>query len=437
MVRDTSAMEEAGRRPHVVIVGAGFGGLAAAKALADRPVDITIVDRQNHHLFQPLLYQVATAALNPSNIAQPVRHILAKQVNCRALLAEVRNVDVAERRVETSLGPIDYDYLVLATGATHAYFGNDHWAPHAPGLKTIDDALEIRRRILLAFEAAESLPDDATDDRDDIAERERLMTFVVVGAGPTGVEMAGAIREIATESLRRDFRRIDTADCRVLLIEAGPSVLPPFPVKLQRSAERQLTALGVDVRTATRVTDITAEGVTTTAGFIPSATVVWAAGVAASPLAALVATDTDRSGRVVVGHDLTLPGHPDVFVIGDMAAAVDAAGTAVPGVAPAAEQGGEHAAACVVADFEARPRPSFRYRDKGSMATIGRSKAVANLGPRLQFGGRLAWLLWGAVHVWSLVEFRSRLRTMSNWNWQYFTGHRGARLITGVDRSPQ
>jgi len=415
-------------RPHVVIVGAGFGGLAAAKALADEPVDITIVDRQNHHLFQPLLYQVATAALNPSDIAQPVRHILAKQTNCRPLLADVTDVDRERREVRTSVGALPYDYLILATGATHAYFGRDDWAEHAPGLKTIDDALDIRRRILLAFEDAE-LTESAE-------ERERLMTFVVVGAGPTGVEMAGAIREIATESLRRDFRRIDTADSRVLLVEAGPAVLPPFVEKLQRSATRQLEQLGVDVRTGTRVTDIGAEGVTTTGGFIPAATVVWAAGVAASPLGARVANETDRSGRVPVSDDLSLTDDDRVFVIGDLAAMRNPDGSMVPGVAPAAEQGGDHVAECIAADLGGGARPRFVYKDKGSMATIGRSKAVADLGWRFKFGGRLAWVLWGAVHVWSLIEFRSRLRTMSSWNWQYWTGHRGARLITGSFRRP-
>lgn len=416
-------MTPVSERPHVVVVGAGFGGLAAAKALADAPVDVTIVDRQNHHLFQPLLYQVATAGLNPSDIAQPVRHILAKQPNCRPLLADVTGIDATAQRIETSVGVIAYDYLVLATGATHAYFGNDHWAAHAPGLKTIEDALDIRRRILLAFERAESA--ESADNR------EQLMTFVVVGAGPTGVEMAGAIREIATRTLRRDFRRIDTTASEVLLVEAGPAVLPPFPPRLQRSAEKQLRHLGVDVRTNTRVTDISAEGVTTDRGFIPTATVVWAAGVAASPLGARLDGETDRSGRVVVGTDLSLAAYENVFVIGDLAAATDGEGTAVPGVAPAAEQGGEHVARCIAADLAATARPTFVYDDKGSLATIGRSKAVADLGPRLRFGGHMAWLVWWIVHIWSLVGFRSRIRTMGSWAWQYWTGHRSARLITG------
>ncbi len=420
--------QQCSKSRRVVIVGAGFGGLAAAKALADAPVEVTLVDRRNHHLFQPLLYQVATAGLNPSDIAQPIRRILAKQANCQPVLADVTGVDTTEQLVATTAGPLPYDFLILATGATHAYFGNDHWAEHAPGLKSVEDALDIRRRILLAFERADLAMSDE--------ERRRQMTFVVVGAGPTGVEMAGAIREIATETLRRDFRRIDTTTSQVLLIEAGPAVLPPFPETLQRSATKQLEHLGVDVRTDTRVTDISAEGVTTSSGFIPAATAIWAAGVAASPLGSQIAADTDRSGRAVVQSDLSLAEHPNVFAVGDVAAATDAEGTQVPGVAPAAEQGGQHAAACIKADLAGSNRPAFVYKDKGSMATIGRSKAVADLGPKLRFGGRAAWLLWGVVHVWSLIGFRSRIRTMSSWNWQYITGQRGARLITGDSSQP-
>lgn len=418
-----AAQDRSEHRPHVVIIGAGFGGLAAAKALAEAEVDITIIDRHNHHLFQPLLYQVATAGLNPSDIAQPVRHILAKQANCQPVLAEVSGVDLAGLVVHTSVGEFSCDYIVLATGATHAYFGHDGWAEHAPGLKSIDDALDIRRRILLAFERAELAESDE--------ERRRQMTFVVVGAGPTGVEMAGAIREIATQTLHRDFRKIDTTVSDVLLVEAGPAVLAPFPEKLQLAATRQLEHLGVDVRTNTMVTDISAEGVSTSAGYIPTATVVWAAGVAASPLGADVAEETDRSGRAVVTPDLSVAEHPRVFAIGDVAAASNPDGSPIPGVAPAAEQGGEHVAACIGADMDGRQRPDFRYKDKGSMATIGRSKAVADLGPKLQFSGTPAWLLWCLVHVWSLIGFRSRLRTMGSWNWQYLTGQRGARLITG------
>ncbi len=412
--------------PRVVIVGAGFGGLAAAKKLADQPVEVTLIDRNNHHLFQPLLYQVATAGLNPSDIAAPIRSILAKQENCRALLAEVTGIDKESQQVLTSVGPFDYDYLILATGATHAYFGNDHWEEHAPGLKSIEDALDIRRRILLAFEKAELAESEE--------ERERLMTFVVVGAGPTGVEMAGAIREIATRTLKKDFHRIDTTtQSQVILIEAGPSVLPPFPPKLQRSATEQLFHMAVDIRTDTRVTDITDAGVTTTMGFIPAETVVWAAGVAASPLGRELADDCDRSGRCPVTADLSIDGHPNVFAIGDVASVVDAESKAVPGVAPAAEQGGEHVVACIAADLEGLQRPTFIYTDKGSMATIGRSKAVAMIGNKIQFGGTAAWALWGLVHVASLISFRSKVRTMSSWIWQYLTDQRNARLITGND----
>ena len=407
----------------VVIVGAGFGGLAAAKALADAPVEITIVDRQNHHLFQPLLYQVATAALNPSDIAQPIRHILASQQNIQPILAEVTSIDAEAQVVETTAGPLEFDYLILATGATHAYFGNDHWAEHAPGLKSVEDALDIRRRILLAFEQAE-----LTNDAD---ERARLMTFVVVGAGPTGVEIAGAIREIATKTLRNDFRRIDTTTSRVQLIEAGPAVLATFPEKLQQSAMAQLESLGVEVRTNTMVTNISADGVTTSDGYVETATVIWAAGVSASPLGSQLTNETDRSGRAIVEPDLSISGHRSIFAVGDVAAATDANNVAVPGVGGAAVQGGEHAAASILADLDGSERPLFTYNDKGSMATIGRSKAIADLGPRLRFGGRIAWLLWGAVHVWLLIDFRSKLRTMGSWTWLYLTGSRSARLITG------
>ncbi len=411
------------RRPHVVVVGCGFGGLAVVRALADVDVDITVIDRQNHHTFQPLLYQVATAGLNPSDIAQPIRHILRRQSNCKVLLDEVTGFDLDTRSVLTGSRSVNYDYLVLATGATHSYFGHDDWERHARGLKTIDDALEIRRRILLAFERAE-----ATEDS---VERERLMTFVVVGAGPTGVELAGAVQEIAMRTLRHDFRSIDSRDSTVILVEAGPRVLSTFPESLSRSAARQLAKLGVEVRVDSPVTDISARHVTTTQGVIPAATVMWGAGVRASALGSAVSSDTDRAGRVRVEADLSLRDHGDVFVIGDLAAATDADGAPVPGVAPAAQQGGRHVAAAIRADLAGRSRPMFVYRDKGSLATIGRSAAVADLGPRLRFGGYLAWLIWWVVHIWSLIDFRSRFRAMSGWGWQYWTGRRNARLITG------
>ena len=411
-------------KTRVVIVGAGFGGLAAAKSLSDLDVDITVIDRSNHHLFQPLLYQVATAGLNPSDIAQPIRKILAKQSNCHPVLAEVTAVDKDAQVVETTVGPFEYDYLIVATGAKHAYFGNDHWEEHAPGLKTIEDALTIRRRMLLAFEKAE-----ITTSQE---ERERLMTFVVVGAGPTGVEMAGAIREIATRTLHQDFQNIDTVtQSQVILIEAGPAVLPPFSEKLQRSANDQLAQMAVDIRTDTMVTDIDENGVTTTMGYIPAGTVVWAAGVSASPLGQALGGETDRSGRAVVEKDLSLSGYPNLFVIGDVASVVDGENKTVPGVAPAAEQGGEHVAASIKADLDGTSRPIFIYNDKGSMATIGRSKAVAMIGDKVQFGGYAAWALWGLVHVASLIGFRSKVRTMTSWIWQYLTDQRSARLITG------
>lgn len=405
------------------MIGCGFGGLAATRALADVEVDITVIDRENHHTFQPLLYQVASAGLNPSDIAQPIRHILRKQKNTRVVLDEVTAIDLDSKRVTAGSDSFDYDHLIVATGATHSYFGNDEWAVFAPGLKSVDDALDIRRRILLAFERAE-----ISDDAD---ERERLMTFVVVGAGPTGVELAGAVKEIATKTLREDFRSIDTTTSRVVLLEAGPRVLAAFPEKLSASAEKQLTKLGVEVQTGAAVTAIDEHGVTTEAGSIASATVLWGAGVAASPLGRRLTEDVDRSGRVRVTNQLTLPGHPEVFVIGDLAAAVED-GKPVPGVAPAAQQGGRHAAACIAADLAGEPRPTFSYRDKGSMATIGRSKAVADLGPRLQFGGYPAWLVWWAVHIITLIDFRSKLSAMGSWGWQYLTGQRIARLITGL-----
>jgi NADH:ubiquinone reductase (H+-translocating) len=409
-------------RPHVIVVGCGFGGLAATRALADVDVDVTVIDRENHHTFQPLLYQVATAGLNPSDIAQPIRSIVRKQDNTRVMLGEVIDIDLDASTVATVDDVVGFDYLVLATGATHSYFGRDDWAEIAPGLKSIDDALEIRRRILIAFERAEVTIDPV--------ERERLMTFVVVGAGPTGVELAGAVKEIATKTLRRDFRSIDTTASRVVLVEAGPRVLGTFPAELSASAERQLRELGVEVLTSTPVTDIDAGGVTVPAGSIPAATVLWGAGVAASPLGRSVVADVDRSGRVPVTAELTIAGHPNVFVIGDLAA-VTSSGEPVPGVAPAAQQGGRHAARCIVADLARTRRPVFTYRDKGSLATIGRSAAVADLSPRLRFGGHIAWVVWWLVHIWSLVDFRSRFRAMAGWGWQYWTGRRTARLITG------
>ncbi len=418
----------------VVVVGAGFAGLDAVKELEDAPVEVTLLDRRNHHLFQPLLYQVATAGLNPSDIAQPIRHVVGGQRNCRVLMADVADVDLDARRLQTDLGPIDYDYLIVATGATHDYFGNQEWARHAPGLKTVEDALDIRRRLLTAFERAET-----TADR---TERQQHMTFVVVGAGPTGVELAGAIKEIATHSLSGDFRVIDTSEAKVLLVEAGPQVLPAFPEKLSASAERQLTNLGVEVRTSCMVVDVRADGVSVRATGtedaptdIASSTVVWAAGVAASPLGAALSGSRDKAGRVPVTVGLNLAGHDEVFVIGDLAAISDAKGVEVPGVAPAAQQAGRHAARSIMADLEGRGRDAFVYRDKGSMATIGRSAAVVHLGP-FDFSGYPAWVAWWLVHIWSLIGFRSRAAVMAGWAWQYLTRRRVARLITAPTPLP-
>lgn len=408
-------------RHRVVIVGGGFGGLRAAKRLAGVDADVTLVDRRNHHLFQPLLYQVATAGLNPADIADPIRRILRDQTNVEVLLAEAVRVRADDRVLELDAGELRYDTLVLATGARHSYFGHDEWEADAPGLKSVEDALEIRRRILSAFERAER----ATDP----AERRRLLTFVVVGGGPTGVELAGAIAEIAFRSLSRDFRRIDPTNADVILLEGLDRILSTYPPSLSASARAQLSALRVDVRTGTLVTGVDGGGVDTSGGRIDAATVLWAAGVAASPLAATIGCQLDRSGRVLVEPDMSVPDHPEILVIGDLAAA-GTDGEAVPGVAPAALQGGNHAAAVIRADLEGRPRPAFRYHDKGSLATIGRSAAVADFG-RVRFGGFAAWVLWWAIHIAFLIDFRSRLAVMWGWAWQYVTFQHGARLITG------
>ncbi len=404
----------------MVVVGAGFGGLAVARELADSPVRITLVDRRNHHLFQPLLYQVATAALNPADIAAPIRSLVAEHSNVTVLLGEV--VDVRHDAIVLDDGTsIGFDYLVLAAGTTHSYFGHDEWEQHAPGLKTVEDALEIRRRILSAFELAERCTDPD--------EREALLTFVVVGGGPTGVEMAGAIAEIVFRTLTRDFRTIDSTTATVILLEAGNSILSTYPERLSASALRQLSGLGVDVRLGVMVTDVTPQGVHTTAGPIASRTIVWGAGNAASPLAATLGTPTDRANRIEVGPDLSAPGRSNVFVIGDMAHAVSD-GVTVPGVAQGALQGGAHVARAIRADLDGAPRPVFRYRNKGELATIGRSSGVGVIG-RFQLTGWLAWVAWWSVHIFFLIDFRSRLLVFINWSWNYLTFRRGARLITG------
>lgn len=408
-------------RPHVVIIGGGFGGLMAARRLRKAPVRVTLIDRRNHHLFQPLLYQVATAALNPSDIAYPIRAVLRRQKNARVLLAEAREIDVANRRVLLDDGALEYDFLIIATGATHSYFGNEQWAQHAPGLKTVEDALELRRRIYLAYEAAER--------EGDAARQAEWLTFVVVGAGPTGVELAGALAEIGRHTLAQDFRSFDPTHVRVLLVEGCDRVLPTYPAKLSAAAARQLERLGVDVRTSAYVTDIDDQGVTIGDERIATHTVLWAAGVQASPLSRSLGAPLDKAGRVLVAEDLSIPEHPEIFVIGDLAAA-QSGGKPVPGVAQGALQGGQHAAECIRRTLRGQARVPFVYRDKGSMATIGRAAAVVDMG-RLHFSGFLAWLFWLMVHILFLIGFRNRLLVMFHWAWSYVTFQRGARLITG------
>jgi NADH dehydrogenase len=407
----------------VVIVGGGFGGLSAVKALAGAPFEVTVIDRNNHHLFQPLLYQVATAGLSPADIASPIRGILQEQRNARTMLAEVSGVDLARKVVIADGRRLPYDYLIIASGAQHAYFGHDHWAAFAPGLKTIDDATYLRRRILLAFERAENEPD--------ADERRRLMTFVVVGGGPTGVEMAGAIAELAKRALAADFHAIDPRCASIILVEAAPRVLTPFDGRLSRAARRSLEQLGVEVRLDARVTDCSCEGVSLGHEFIPARTIIWAAGVMASPAGRWLGAETDRAGRVKVGADLSVPGHPGVFVIGDTAAASGADGSPLPGTAPVAKQQGQYVAAVLIALREGRTPPAFRYRDFGSLATIGRSRAVVQFG-KLRLSGFPAWVLWSVAHIYFLTGFRNRFVVALNWAWSYITFQRGSRLITGL-----
>lgn len=408
-------------RPRVVIVGGGFGGLYCARSLAGAPVRITLIDRRNYHLFQPLLYQVATASLSPADIASPIRGILKRQANVDVWLGEVVDVDVDQRHVVLKDGRLDYDYLVVATGATHAYFGHDDWEPHAPGLKTVDDALEIRRRFLLAFEAA--------DRETDPDARRRLLTFVIVGAGPTGVELAGAMAEIARVSIPRDFRAIDTTTARIILLEGAERVLPPFPPTLSEKARRQLEALGVEVRTGAMVTGIDENGVQVGDERIEAGNIYWAAGVAASPVGAHLGAELDRAGRVHVADDCSLPGHPEVFIIGDLAH-IEQDGETLPGVAQVAIQSGRHAARTIRGELRGKPRKPFRYTDKGLLATIGRAAAVADI-RGLRFGGFLAWLTWVFIHILYLIGFRNRILVMMQWAWAWVTYQRGIRLITG------
>jgi NADH dehydrogenase len=409
--------------PRVVIVGAGFGGLTAAKALAGSSFDVTVIDQHNYHLFQPLLYQVATAGLSPADIASPIRGILAPARNVNVVLGQVSGVDTARREAIAEGRRIAYDHLIIATGAQHAYFGHDDWAASAPGLKTIDDATYIRRRILLAFEKAET----ETDPH----ERARLLNFVVVGGGPTGVEMAGAIAELANRALAKDFRSIDPRCARVILVEAAPRLLTPFEPSLSEAAKLSLAQLGVEVRLGAAVTAVDAAGVSIGAERIEARTVIWGAGVMASPAGRWLGAETDRAGRVKVAPDLTVPGHPDIFVIGDTAALNGADGKPLPGVAPVAKQQGQYVADLLTARQAGKSVAPFRYRDFGSLATIGRKRAIVQMG-RFKLNGFIAWVLWSVAHIYFLIGFRNRLVVATNWLWNYITFQRGTRLITGM-----
>jgi NADH:quinone reductase (non-electrogenic) len=408
-------------RPRVVIIGGGFGGLSAARALARAPVDVTLIDRHNYHLFQPLLYQVATAALAPNTIAAPIRAILRGQANATVLMETVTGIDAVKRSVMIGEERLRYDFLVIATGARHAYFGHDEWERFAPGIKTLADALTIRQHVLSVFEAAEISQDPS--------ERRRLLNFVLVGAGPTGVELAGAIAELAKASLVHDFCRIDPADARIVLIEAGPRILPSFPPSLSAAAQQALEKLGVEVRLGKAVALCDAEGVVVAGERIGARSILWAAGVAASPAAVWLNVSADRAGRIEVLDDLSVPGHPEIFAIGDTCTSRSWGGKPAPGIAPAAKQMGRYAAAAIRARIErASPLLPFRYRHQGSLATIGRNKAVVDFG-RMTLSGRFAWLLWVFAHIYFLIGFRSRIVVALDWLWAYVTFRRGARII--------
>ena len=417
------------QQTRVVIVGGGFAGLYAAKALAGKPVEVTLVDRKNHHTFQPLLYQVATAVLSPGEIASPLRRILHRARNTEVLLDEVVGFDLAARRVTLKDGvELPYDYLIVAAGARHSYFGHEEWAADAPGLKTVEDAIEIRRRVLLAFEHAER---EAY-----LTGKHQPLSFAVIGGGPTGVELAGAIADIARRAMARDFKAIDTTTARVTVFEGAPHVLGVYPEELSIKAERQLRELGVEVRTNSLVSAVEPGRIRVGEEWIPASVTLWATGVAASPLGKALGAPTDRAGRVRVEPDMSLPGHPNVFVLGDMAFLKDADGKVVPGLGAAATQQGKDTAANILRDLQGGKRVPFRYKDKGSMATIGRNRAVAQIG-KLQFSGLIAWLLWAFVHVFLLIGYRNRLMTMREWMWAYFTRERSARLITDLgDEAP-
>lgn len=412
-------------KPQVLIVGGGFAGLACATGLAKAPVEITLADRHNYHLFQPLLYQVATAVLSPADIAAPIRRLLRNQVNARVVLAKLAGVDLQKKLAHFARGDVAYDYLVLATGVTHSYFGHDDWASCAPGLKTVEDALEIRRRVLIAYESAEwELDADA---------RRAKLTFVVIGGGPTGVELAGALKEIAAETIPQDFRNIDTTTARIILIEAGPRLLAAMPEKLSMRARQDLEQMGVELRLNSMVTEIKEGVVSIGAEELIAENIIWAAGVRGSEVATSLGCELDAQGRVLVQTDLSIPGHPEVFVVGDLANLIDPqTGAPIAGVAPAAIQMGKHVADLIRQTLvdEHSERGPFRYHDKGSMATIGRNRAVVHVGGR-QFGGFLAWLCWGIVHIIPLIGFRSKMSVVFSWLWSYFSLSKNARLITG------
>jgi NADH dehydrogenase len=412
-------------KPAIVIVGGGFGGLDAARALNGAPVQVTLVDRRNHHVFQPLLYQVATAALSPGDIAAPIRWILRKQDNVRVLLAEVQGIDIAAKRLKLDGGhDLAYDYLILATGAAHSYFGHNEWQRFAPGLKTIEDALEIRRRMLLAFERAERESDPAI--------QRQYLTFAVVGGGPTGVELAGALAEIAKQTLRDEFSRIEPEVARIVLLEAGPSILPTFAPKLRDASRRMLRSLGVEVWENTMVTGVEGGVVHLGQDRLTARTVVWAAGVTASPLGKLLDVSVDRSGRVAVEQDLSVPGHPEIYVVGDLGVFTHQTGQPLPGVAQVAMQGGRAAARNVLRRVKGAPTLPFHYRDLGNLATIGRARAIADL-PWIRLSGFVAWLIWLFIHLVSLIGFRNKLLVLISWMGAYITYQRGVRLITGKD----
>ncbi|MFZ3265034.1 MAG: NAD(P)/FAD-dependent oxidoreductase [Terriglobales bacterium] len=415
-----------GNKPklRVVIVGAGFGGLTAARRIARLPVQVTVIDRRNHHTFQPLLYQVATAGLSPGEIAAPIRSILKAHSNVEVLLEEAIDFKLDQKKLITSYQELDYDYLIIASGATHAYFGHEEWEPLAPGLKMIEDALEIRRRVLLAFELAERQGQDGTP-----------LQFVVVGGGPTGVELAGTLAEIAHHAMTHEFRNIKPEQSRILLLEGGPRVLPTYSEELSHKAEQQLNHLGVEVRTSNMVTRIEPGSVWVKDERIPAAVILWAAGVAASPLGRKLGVPVDRAGRVLVQPDLSIPGHREVLVIGDLAALADEHGKMLPGVAQVAIQQGKWVANTIARDLRSQPRADFHYHDKGSLATIGRAAAVAQF-PKFALSGYFAWLAWLFIHILFLIGFRNRLIVMINWAWAYLTYERGARLITGSDELP-